>query len=408
MYYLGIDISKKSFTASILDEEGEAITKVLTFPCTRKGMERLVDKISSLKLKKSEVVIGIEATGNLWENLYSFLEGYKVIILNPYQTRKYHQVLSKKAKTDKVDSLVIAGLLRSKEALASYVPEEEVQVLRELVRLRHHLQKDKKNYLRKAYNLLNLVFPEYTDLVKSPFKKVSSMILKKYPTAVDMARARKTNLIKMARRIQGNNYSSELAEKLIQAAKESIYSGKASEVRGMALRIIIDEIQFLKNKIKEIEDKIEEILSFNNEPSSPQKRLLGIPGVGPKTVAAFLGEVGGDVTRFSSANKLIGFIGWHPRISESGEKKNLHPKMSKKGPSALRASLYMAAVASLKHNPYLRSLYHRKISEGKESKQALICVGKKIISIMYSMLKYEADYDPQRIFFQFEKEQVLI
>jgi len=34
-------------------------------------------------------------------------------------------VLSKKAKTDNVDSLVIAGLLRSKEALASYVPEED-------------------------------------------------------------------------------------------------------------------------------------------------------------------------------------------------------------------------------------------------------------------------------------------
>ncbi len=78
-----------------------------------------------------------------------------------------------------------------------------------------------------------------------------------------------------------------------------------------------------------------------------EKRLLGIPGVGPKTVAA------------------------------------------------------------LKHNPYLRSLYHRKISEGKESKQALVCVGKKILSIMYSMLKYEADYDPQRIFFQFEKERIL-
>jgi len=52
--------------------------------------------------------------------------------------------------------------------------------------------------------------------------------------------------------------------------------------------------------------------------------------------------------------------------------------------------------------------YHRKISERKESKQHLICVGKKIISIMYSMLKYEENYDPQRIFFQFEKEQVLI
>ena len=49
MHYLGIDISKKSFTVSVLDEEGEAITKVLTFPCTHKGFEKLIDKISSLK-----------------------------------------------------------------------------------------------------------------------------------------------------------------------------------------------------------------------------------------------------------------------------------------------------------------------------------------------------------------------
>ncbi len=86
-------------------------------------------------------MIGIETTGNLWENLYFFLGGYKVIILNSYQRRKYQQVLSKKAKIDKVDALVIGDLLRSKEALASYVPEEEIQVLRELVRLCHHLQK---------------------------------------------------------------------------------------------------------------------------------------------------------------------------------------------------------------------------------------------------------------------------
>ena len=38
------------------------------------------------------------------------------------------------------------------------------------------------------------------------------MILKKYPTAIHMARARKTDLVEMARRIQGNNYSSELAQ----------------------------------------------------------------------------------------------------------------------------------------------------------------------------------------------------
>jgi len=124
------------------------------------------------------------------------------------------------------------------------------------------------------------------------------MILKEYPTVVHMKRAKKTKLVKMARKIQGNNYSSELAGKLISLSKESIYSGKASEARGMALRILIEEIQFFEDKIKEIDEKIDEILS-SNEPFSPQKRLLSIPGVGPKTVAAFIGEVGDDVSRFS-------------------------------------------------------------------------------------------------------------
>jgi len=62
-----------------------------------------------------------------------------------------------------------------------------------------------------------------------------------------------------------------------------------------------------------------EILS-PNEPSFPQKKLLSIPAVDPKTVATFLEEVGDNISRFSSANKLIRFVGWYPKISESGDK----------------------------------------------------------------------------------------
>jgi len=59
-------------------------------------------------------------------------------------------MLSRKAKTDKVDSLIIAGLLRSKEALSSYIPEDEVQILRELVRLHYHLKKIGKTISEKC------------------------------------------------------------------------------------------------------------------------------------------------------------------------------------------------------------------------------------------------------------------
>ena len=101
------------------------------------------------------------------------------------------------------------------------------------------------------------------------------------------------------------------------------------EERGENLRILLEEIESLKEKIERIDKKIDDILS-SKEPASPERRLLEIPGVGPRTVATFTGEAG-DVNRFSSSTELIGFIGWYPKISESGEKISQHPKMSKKG-----------------------------------------------------------------------------
>ena len=400
MQYVGIDISKNSLEVSVLNDKGEMIRSPVCLSVNQKELAKLVDILTKANSNKNEIHVGMEATGNLWENVYSFLEekGYTVILINPYQSKKFHELARRKAKTDKIDSVVIAGLLRSGEAIESYVPDEDIQPLRELVRLRHSLQKSKKSYQRRCSSLLGVVFPEYTQLVKNPFGVVSCMILKKYPTAIHMRRAKVSELVKISRRIQGNNYSGELAHKLISTAKKSIYSGKAYRTRGMNLQILLEEIQSLKKKIERINKEIDDILS-SKEPSSPEGRLLEIPGVGPQTIAAFRGEVG-DVNRFSSSNEIIGFIGWHPKIFESGQKKKQHPKMSKKGSPALRAALYMASVSCIKHNRELRSLYLQKISQGKEAKQALICVGKKLICIMYSMLKYGTSYDPQRVFIQ--------
>jgi transposase len=400
MYYTGIDISKKSLVVAVLDDEGELVKSPVKLTVAQKGLAQLDHLLESISTSKATVTAGIEATGNLWENVYAFLEekGYRVVLINPYQSRRFHELAQRKAKTDKVDAIVIAGLLRSGQTRGSYVAEEEVQVLRELVRLRFALQKTKKNYQRRAMALLQLVFPEYTELVDNPFGLVSSMILCAYPTASHMREANVSDLVKLSRRIQGNNYSGELASKLICAAKNSIYSGRAAKVRGMNLTILLEEIQALREKIQRLEGQLDEILT-PKEPFSPEGRLLQIPGVGPRTVATFLGEVG-DITRFSSHRELIGFIGWYPNISESGEKKNPHPKMSRKGSAPLRAALYMAAVASLKHNKEMKTLYLKKRSQGKVAKQALVCVSKKLACIMYSMLKYESCYDPQRVFVQ--------
>jgi hypothetical protein len=57
----------------------------------------------------------------------------------------------------------------------------------------------------------------------------------------------------------------------------------------------------------------------------------------------------------------------------------------------------MAAVESFRHNKEMRTLYHKKLSQGKTEKQALICVAKKLLQIMLAMLKSGEPYNPMRV-----------
>lgn len=398
MYYLGIDVSKVSHQCIILDANGEAVGKSFTVQSSKDDFTKLVKKLLELHIPKADLTLGLEATGNLWENIYSFLKEQRlnVILLNPYQTNKFHQATLKKAKTDSIDALVIAGLLRSGCASSSYIPDEEIQSLRDLVRLKDNYLKDIKNYKRKAYSLLGLVFPEFLNLVKDPFNIVSTQMLLKYQTAFDFKQARPKDLLKIARGHQGNTYDEAWADKVIRAAKDSIYSGKASKARGFVLKSLIQNIKSLKEQTELLDEEIQSLLKPDDKSSNNDvDNLLTIPGVGPKTVAVFLAEVG-DIKRFSRCKDFIGFVGLYPQIEQSGSSLN-RAKLTNKGSRLLKHALYIASVASLIHNPYLKNVYRDKISQGKSAKQAIIVVARKLACIMYSMLKNNTAYDPQRV-----------
>jgi transposase len=398
MYYLGIDVSKASHQCVILDAEGEALGKSFTVQSSKDDFKKLVKKLSDLNIPKTDITAGLEATGNLWENIYVFLkdQGVKVMLLNPFQTNKFHQAMLKKAKTDSIDALVIAGLIRSGCAAGSYIPDEDIQSLRDLIRLKDGYLKDMKNYKCKALSLLNLVFPEFLNIVKDPFNITSAEILSKYQTATDFKNLKPKDLLKVARGRQGTNYDEAWADKVISSAKDSIYSGKASKARGIVLKSLILNIKNLKDQTDSLDNEIQNILKPDDDSSNDKiDNLLTIPGVGPKTVAVFLAEVG-DITRFASCKDFIGFVGLYPKIEQSGSSLN-KAKLSTKGSRILKHALYMASVASLIHNPYLRSVYNDKLSQGKSAKQALIVVSRKIACIMYSMLKNNTVYNSERV-----------
>ena len=292
MYYLGIDVSKKKSDYLILDEKGERFQRAFSLENSREDFQTLARKLEELNLTPENLLSGLEATGSLWENLYSFLteKGYKVILLNPYQTRKYHQALRQKAKTDRVDALVIADLLRSNRYLSSSVPEEETEALRELVKLQYQLEGEKKRLQRRILSLLFVVFPEYEKTaLKKVFGIATRKVLEKWPTAKDLAIAKPKQIEKLVRSIKGNNFNISAIEKSIETAKNSIYSGRAREVRSFTIRLLLSQLDRTLSSLKKIKDEIEKILSPRDESGSfPGDNVLSIPGVGKGTLATFL------------------------------------------------------------------------------------------------------------------------
>jgi len=403
MNYLGIDVSKSTSRYVFLDNDGEKLTKPFTLQNSQQDFTSLLERLKELNLSADNLLVGIEATGIWWENLYCLLteHKFKVIVLNPHQTNKFREALRIKAKTDDIDAYIIAGLLRSQEYASSFIPEESIQILREITKLRFQLLKDRQDYERQASALLGLLFPEYPQTaLKNPFNVASLAILKKYPTAKHLAEAKPKNIEKIVRSIQGNNFNIEEIQSLIDAAQKSIYSGRAKNDRGLNLNILLTQVETLQNAISQLDQRMNNILSphdSNDANSFPGANLLTIPGVGNKTLAAILSAVGSDGQAFPDGKHLIGHLGFFPKIYESGETRRDNI-ISNRGPKYLRWALYMAAVACLKHNREFKALYDRKMSQGKSANQALIYVAKKLAHLCLSMLKSGESYNPARVF----------
>jgi len=401
MYYLGMDISKKRTDYLVLDSEGKRFQRPFSLENTKEGFKTLAERLKELNLTPDNLLSGLEATGNLWENLYSFLtgKGYKVILLNPYQTNKYHQALRQKATTDQLAALVIADLLRSNRYLSSSVPKEEIEALRELVKLQFQLQEEKKKLSRQIFSLLSVVFPEYEGTaLKRVFGIASRKILERWPTAKDLAEAKPKQIEKIVRSIKGNNFNISAIKDLIEAAKNSIYSGRAREVRSFTIRLLLSQLGRTLSSLQQIKERIEKILSSKDGSSSfPGNNILSIPGVGKGTLATFLAIAGRRGDFFLSAKKVIGYLGFYPQIYQSGEKKRGNI-ISHQGPNYARKAMYMAAVSCIRHNREMRTLYNKKVSQGKSPKQALIYVAKKLSQMILSMLKTGEPYRPERVF----------
>ena len=397
--FIGIDVALRDHRVAVLDRDGEAVGKSFTVAATKDGFTALLQTLRARGATPAQSVVGLEATGHLWENLEAALvgAGYQVIVLNPVQTRRYRDLIRRKAKTDDIDAHVIAGLLRSGAAQRSYLPDEAIQSLRELARLRARLMDDRQDYLRQLIAQLDVVLPEHRTVLGDLLTARARGILTQFPTAQHLAQASPRAIRRAAEDAGTRGFSLDDALAVRNAARHSIYSGKAAAARAHVVRTLVSQLERLTTAIDDVDRAAAALLPPSEPGTGPSdaELLQTIPGIGPHTAATLLGELGA-LTRFTDARALVAYVGFYPVITESGERTGT-PRLSAVGSRIARHALYLAAVNAIRRSAEWRTIYLRKRAQGKKAKQALIVVAVKLLHTVYAMLKHRRPYNPSRL-----------
>ena len=146
------------------------------------------------------------------------------------------------------------------------------------------------------------------------------------------------------------------------------------------LKVQLGQLEHLEAAIEKLEAEIDKRV----EPYRDQvTRLAGIPGVGKNSAAAFLAEMGADMTVFPTAGHFAAWAGVCPGNNESAGKRFGTP--ARKGNPYLRSALIEAATSAVRtKGTYYRDKYYRMGSR-MPKKKAKVAIAHKMALAAYTI-----------------------
>lgn len=387
MFIVGIDIAKRSHEAVVVDPLGSVLVKPFKFSNDAMGFNKLLETLSSLSPDLSSFVFGMEATGHYWLNLYCKLVDLGAVahVINPVQSDALRGLFIRKVKNDSKDSILIAEVIRIGRYSETTLSDPDLVSLRELTRHRFYLVDCISDAKRKVISLVDKVFPEYETLFTDMFGSTSINLLAEFTTPEELAAVSTEALADFLKSVSHGRFGAAKARQIQDLAGNSFGAAVFASSSAFAIRQFIQQIELLERQVEEIEAYIAEILpKFNTS-------LTTINGIGSTLAAVFVAEIG-DVNRFDSPEKLAAFAGIDPTVNQSGEFNGSKARMSKRGSPYLRRALFLAAIACNLHNPALHTLYEKKRSQGKPHMVAISALARKLVNIIFAVLKSGQPY----------------
>ncbi|MHB1902066.1 MAG: IS110 family RNA-guided transposase [Cuniculiplasma sp.] len=322
---MGWDVHKRSITACLMNKE-KVVLKIFKFDNNEKELVRVAEEY-----REESVLIETSTAGKY---VARFIRDRKVDV-HLVSSKNLAVISQSHKKTDRNDSIELAKLMVDHDFNEAYLPTDEIDEIRTLVRYRKSLGEENTIIKNKVHAILTL----HGIMVQSS----------------DIFGNRSLTLIK--------SRISDLPE--------------SSKVVVLDL---LERYKELKNRI----EKIEGMLSSSGMNKKEIKLLMTIPGINIYSATGVYSEIG-DIGRFPNVDKFASYCGMVPIVEQSGEVTH-YGKITKNGPSLLRFFLVLAAHTLIKMCPEYRKKYLR-IMKRRNKYVAIVAVARSLSTAIYSMLK---------------------
>ncbi|NEQ48050.1 MAG: IS110 family transposase [Leptolyngbya sp. SIOISBB] len=159
---------------------------------------------------------------------------------------------------------------------------------------------------------------------------------------------------------------------------------------------IVAHIQFLQGQVETVKKRLHEHIQAHESLQHQQALLTSIVGVGERTAARVLAEIGA-IEHFDSARQLAAFAGLTPQEHTSGTSVQGKTRLCKIGNRRLRKALYFPALTWWRRCPQARASGERLLAAGKAKMQVIGALMHKLIRVIYGILKSGKPFDPDKL-----------
>jgi transposase len=382
--WVGLDVGKHDHHATALSPTGERL-----FERGVRNDERAIEQLFERAAEHGQAALVIDQPGSIGALAIELARGHRIPVayVPGLVMRRASELYPGEAKTDRRDSFVLADTARTHAHRLHWLePSDElIEQLRVLAGYDDDLAGDWTRTVNRLRDLLLSLAPALERVLGPRLEHPAARaLLARYPTPTALRTAKRGQLVRLAKR-----HAPRMGERLVDDVKQALagqtVTVPAEQTAGRVIAELAAELDRLADRRDQLEREIEAL--FRSHPQAPV--LLSIPGIGIKTGARILTEIG-DVNRFPTAAQLASYAGLAPVTRQSGSSIRSEQK-SRRGNQRLKNALWLSAFCSLR-NERSAAYYARKRAEGKKHNAAVVCLARRRCDLIHKLLRTGLTY----------------